>query len=92
MMRTTLDIDAPLLGELKRLQKKERKSLGRLVSDLLADALGRRRQSTSGSRPAFTWTQRSMAARIDLTDKDALYRLLDERPAATRRPRRSTRS
>ena len=38
-MRTTLDIDDPVLRELKRLQTKEGKSLGRLVSDLLARAL-----------------------------------------------------
>ena len=35
-MRTTLDIDGPILRELKKLQIKEGKSLGRLVSDLLA--------------------------------------------------------
>ena len=38
-MRTTLDIDDPVLRELKQLQTKEGKSLGRLVSDLLARAL-----------------------------------------------------
>jgi hypothetical protein len=91
MMRTTVDIDPPVLGELKRLQKKERKSLGRLVSDLLADALGRRRHRTSSERPVFQWTQRSMAARVELTDKDALYRVLD-RPARGRRRRRASRS
>ena len=38
-MRTTLDIDDPVLRELKRRQAREGKSLGRLVSDLLARAL-----------------------------------------------------
>lgn len=38
-MRTTLDIDEPVLRELKQLQTKEGKSLGRLVSNLLARAL-----------------------------------------------------
>lgn len=37
-MRTTIDIDAPILGELKALQAREGKSMGRLVSDLLARA------------------------------------------------------
>ena len=32
-MRTTLDIDDPVLQELKKFQTKEGKSLGRLVSD-----------------------------------------------------------
>ena len=40
-MRTTLDIDGPVLHELKQRQTKEGKSLGRLVSDLLARALSR---------------------------------------------------
>ena len=39
-MRTTLDIDDPVLRELKELQTREGKSLGRLVSDLLARAEG----------------------------------------------------
>ncbi|MEZ5727162.1 MAG: hypothetical protein R3E48_03590 [Burkholderiaceae bacterium] len=37
-MRTTIDIDDPILKDLKRLQRREGKSLGRLVSDLLAQA------------------------------------------------------
>ena len=41
MARTTLDIDESVLRDLKRLQRKQGKSLGRLVSDLLAETLGR---------------------------------------------------
>jgi hypothetical protein len=37
--RATVDIDDPLLKDLKKIKKK-RKSLGRLISDLLAQALG----------------------------------------------------
>ena len=76
MMRTTLDIDGPVLRELKQLQKKESKTLGRLVSDLLADALGRRRTKPV-RRSGFVWARRAMGARVDLTDKDALYAALD---------------
>jgi len=32
MARTTVDIDDPILRELKELQRRERKSLGRLIS------------------------------------------------------------
>ena len=39
MPRTTLNIDAPVLEDLKRLQKKENKALGTLVSELLVQAL-----------------------------------------------------
>ena len=34
IMRTTIDIDDPIFKELKRLQRREGKSLGRLVSDM----------------------------------------------------------
>ena len=87
-MRTTLDIDGPVLRELKQLQKKERQTLGRLVSDLLADALGRRRTKLV-RRSGFVWARRAMRARVDLTDKVALYAALDQgghiRPKARER-------
>ena len=75
MARTTLDIDAPLLRELKELQKKEGRSLGRIVSQLLAEALAIRRAPKKAT--PFGWTARAMRARVDLSDKDAVYRILD---------------
>lgn len=75
MARTTLDIDAPLLRELKELQKKDGRSLGRIVSQLLAEALALRKTSRKGAR--FAWTARPLGARVDLSDKDAVYRILD---------------
>jgi len=88
-MRTTIDIDDPILRDLKRVQRQEKTSLGRLVSDLLAQALGRR---GSGRQPVrrFQWNSQPMGARIDLSDKDALFAALEEPKAAsrTRRPRR----
>lgn len=75
-MRTTVNIDDPILKELKRLQKQRKKSLGRLVSDLLAQAL----RDSSGERkmPApSAWVSRRMGPRVDFTDKDALYAVLD---------------
>ena len=38
IMRTTIDIDDPILVDLRRLQQREGKSLGRLVSDLLTQS------------------------------------------------------
>ena len=88
-MRTTLDIDGPVLRELKQLQRREKRTLGEIVSELLADALGRRRAKPV-KRPAFEWTTRAMHARIDLADKDALYAVLDERAGIpSKRSRRS---
>lgn len=75
-MRTTIDLDVPILRELKRLQKTEGKSLGRLVSDLLAAALAGR-QGSRRARPPFLWVARDMGARINLGDKDAVYAVLD---------------
>lgn len=77
MARTTVDIDAPILRDLKRLQKRERKSLGRLVSDLLADALRRRQDSANAAHP-LRWTTRSLGLKVDLRDKEAVRRALDE--------------
>ena len=76
MPRTTLDIDASILRDLKRLQKREGKALGRLVSDLLARAL-RERDSRPTSAAAFRWISRSMRAQVDLADKEAVYEVLD---------------
>jgi len=76
-MRTTLDIDDPILSEVKRLHEKEGRSMGSIVSELLADALARRRTAVR-VRPSFNWTSRSMRALVDLSDKDAVYAALDD--------------
>ncbi len=76
-MRTTLRIDDVILKELHRLQLKEGKSLGQLASDLLAEALANRRQAP-GRPKRLRWIARSMEARVDLDDKEAVRKLLDE--------------
>jgi len=81
-MRTTLDLDGPVLRELKRLQKVERKSLGRLVSDLVAHALASRKARQPAPAP-FQWVSRSMGPRVDLADKEAVRALLDREPGIT---------
>ncbi|MCY3818761.1 MAG: antitoxin [Gammaproteobacteria bacterium] len=75
-MRTTIDIDAPILGELKALQAREGKSMGRLVSELLARAL-KQEASASDDMPLREWFSKPMKARVDLMDKEALHRALD---------------
>jgi hypothetical protein len=76
-MRTTVDIDDPILAELKRLQKRERKPLGRLISDLLAVALDLRRKRKT-PRASFRWISRPMGARVDLEDREAILDAMDE--------------
>jgi hypothetical protein len=77
MPRTTLNLDAPILRELKRLQGREGKTLGQVVSELLARALSG--ESKPAPRAAFRWRSRRMEALVDLEDREALYALLDQR-------------
>lgn len=76
-MRTTVNIDDPILKELKAVQKKEGKSLGRLISDLLAQALGERKSAQRPMRSAV-WISKPMGARIDLSDREALYTAMEQ--------------
>jgi hypothetical protein len=76
-MRTTLDIDDPVLKELKRRQRAEGKSLGKFASELLARALAEHGKDAEPAR--FNWLSRDMGARVDLADKEALYQAMDAR-------------
>ena len=72
-----MDIDTPVLQEIKRLQQIAGTSLGRLVSDLLGEALaGRRRDPTPRQ---LEWTTQDMGALVDIRDKEALHAALDNR-------------
>jgi hypothetical protein len=75
MARTTIDIENPILMEVKNLQKKDGRSIGKIVSQLLSEALAQRKNKAKASR--FTWHSRRMGALVDLSDKDALYKILD---------------
>ncbi len=74
-MRTTLDIDDPILKEVKAIHEKEGRSIGAVVSELLAEALARRRPSRD--RPSFRWTSRPMKSLVDFADKETVYAVLD---------------
>ena len=75
MARTILDIDTPILKELKDLQKKEGRSLGKITSQLIMEAL------TMREKPAkvtdLRWISHPMHPIVDLSDKDMLYTELD---------------
>ena len=73
-MRTTIDIDAPILREIRALQRKQGRSMGRIVTDLLADALARRAGPTATQTQELRWTTRPMRALVDLADKEAVMR------------------
>lgn len=77
-MRTTLDLEEPILEELKSVQQKEGGSLGQLASRLLAEALAVKRKKTVKTEE-LVWKTRPMGALVDLGDKDAIYSILDQR-------------
>ena len=77
MPRTTLDIDASILRELRRRGERERKSMGQVASELLAAAIAEDRKPAAGE---FGWTTADLGAPlVDLEDKEALRRVLDQR-------------
>lgn len=76
MPRTTLDLDPAVLRELRRRSAREGKSMGQVASELLAAAAAREPDARA---PAFTWTSADLGTpRVDLEDKEALRRALDE--------------
>jgi hypothetical protein len=74
MPRTTLNLDGDVLRALKRRQRREGKPLGALVSEMLAPGL----REEAPVPPPLRWTSRRMRARVDLEDKEAVRRALDE--------------
>ncbi len=74
MPRTTIDIDASVLRRLKARSRRQGKTLGQLVSELLAEAL---RTEKRQLRPTLRWVSQRMGARVDLEDKEAVRRALD---------------
>jgi hypothetical protein len=78
MPRTTLDLDASVLRELKRRKRGTGRSIGQIASELLAGVL-RYSDEPPGPEPlGARWRSARMGARIDLEDKEALRRAFDE--------------
>ena len=73
MPRTTIDIDASVLRELKKLKERDHKSLGEVASELLAKAM---KLETEAPQP-LNWTSRDLQPKVDLDDKEAVWRILD---------------
>lgn len=74
MPRTTVDLDASVLRELKKRQERDRRPLGQLISELVAKAL----DAEDRTAPTVNWVARDLRPRIDLEDKDAVWSTLDE--------------
>ena len=75
-MRTTIDLDATVLRDLKRRAAAEGKSIGRLASELLAARLADDEPPSPGP---FRWATARMKAQVDLENKEAVGRALDGR-------------
>jgi hypothetical protein len=76
MTRTTLDIDPSVLKELRQRAERDRKSLGTLASELLAQQLAS--DEAQEEPEPFRWISRDLGLpRVDLEDKDALWAILD---------------
>ena len=79
MPRTTVDIAAPILKEIKALQRADGHLFGEIVSQLLAEALSRR--SAARKPHEFRWVSKPMRGLVDLADKEALHAALDREGA-----------
>lgn len=75
MARTTINIDDPVLRDVKALQEKDGRAIGKIVSELLVEALTLRKAPRKNTK--LKWISRPMGSRVDLADKDALYAILD---------------
>ena len=73
-----MDLASPVLEELKSLRDKEGGSLGSLASRLLAEALTAKR-ALAPAVPEFRWETQAMSDKVNLADKEAVYRALDGR-------------
>ena len=78
-----MDIETPVLKDLRELQRREGGTLGELVSRLLAEALARRPKRPVA--PTLEWTARPMGAHVDLADKEVVYAILDRADRAAER-------
>ncbi|VBA59878.1 antitoxin [Mycobacterium attenuatum] len=67
-MRTTIDIDGDVLRALKRRRRQEGKTLGQLVSELLAQALAAEPRRSAD----IQWATADLRPRVDLEDKHAV--------------------
>lgn len=77
MPRTTLDLDASVLRELKRRARERGKSLGDVVSEIVAPALAERHRRSRP--PQLRWNVAPMGRpKVDLEDKEAVRRALGD--------------
>jgi len=78
MPRTTLNLDASVLREVKRRARDQGKSVGDVISEIVGPALAQRNRT--GGHSELRWrTARMGPAKIDLEDKEAVRQALGDR-------------
>ncbi len=75
MARTTITIDTPVYNKIKNMSRRQHTTVTKVISGLLTEAL--RRQAGNVETASFAWHKKKMEAKIDVGDKDELYRLMD---------------
>lgn len=79
-MRTTLIIADPVFKRAKAYALKHDKNLSEVVTEALDERLSRDERAVREPRPIYTVKPVSMGKPIvDVSDRDALYRIMDER-------------
>jgi len=73
--RTTLNLAADVLDELKLQCRSQGKSLGELASELLANGLA---GPSGASAKPLRWNADDLGFQVDLADKEAVRRALQE--------------
>ncbi|MDE2927692.1 MAG: hypothetical protein OXT71_14955 [Acidobacteriota bacterium] len=73
-MRIAINIPTSILKELKSIQTKEGGTLDELVTGFLAEGLRARYAGQTDSE--LDWKSKSMRARVDLTEKEAVYAII----------------
>lgn len=77
MARTTINLDATVLQELKARSAREQRPIGDVASDLLAAAL-KESEEAPAAEP-FRWKSYDLGEyKVDLYDREALRRVFDE--------------
>jgi plasmid stability protein len=74
MARTTFDLDGTVLADLRGRAASEGKSMGQVASELLAIGL---HDEPASEQPPLKWARKDLGLRVDLEDKDAVWRILD---------------
>ena len=77
MTRTTVNLDPSVLRALKRRAEDERKSLGDVISEIVGPALAQ--GGKPPPPPRLRWHTAPMNPKVDLEDKEAVRRALEER-------------